>query len=202
MCAGACTSVSSRLSVNSSNHSGRSRKGPSASRLSSVFLLLFCFFFGLIRTTFVGPVRHALELDLLTDLAMSMLMTKCSRSSSRSRGSSSRSSRTNERSLIPALLSSFSLSFCLSCDLVFFHLHVLACRFMFVNNSVSVFVPLLCVCSVPFSVRVPFRVRALLPVLPLLALCCVITCCVRVCCCCCCCFALLLLCPCCAVLSS
>ena len=41
MCAGACTSVSSGLSVNFSSHSGRSRKRSSASRLSSLFLFRF-----------------------------------------------------------------------------------------------------------------------------------------------------------------
>ena len=41
MCAGACTSVSFKLSVNSSNHSGRSRKRSFESRLPSLFL--FCF---------------------------------------------------------------------------------------------------------------------------------------------------------------
>ena len=39
MSAGACNSVSSRLSVNSSNHSGSCRKRSSESRLSSLFLL-------------------------------------------------------------------------------------------------------------------------------------------------------------------
>ena len=46
MCAGAGTSGSSRLSVNSSNHSGRSRKWLSESRLSSLFLFLFWVFEG------------------------------------------------------------------------------------------------------------------------------------------------------------
>ena len=64
MCAGACTSVSSRLSVNSSNHSGRSRKRSSASRLPSLF------FFGRVFEgdphQSPGVVRHfALGLDLL-----------------------------------------------------------------------------------------------------------------------------------------
>ena len=44
MCAGADTSVSSRLSVNSSNHSGRSRKRSSESRLPSLFLFWFWVF--------------------------------------------------------------------------------------------------------------------------------------------------------------
>ena len=76
MCAGACNSVSFRLSVNSSNHSRRSRKRLSEARLSSIF----CFGFQRVtRTTFVGLVRHlVLELDLLTtNPAMSMLTTNC-----------------------------------------------------------------------------------------------------------------------------
>ena len=44
MCAGARTSVSSRLSLNSSNHSGRSRKRSSEARLVSLFFH-FCFEF-------------------------------------------------------------------------------------------------------------------------------------------------------------
>ena len=43
MRAGACNSVSSRLSLNSSNHSGRSRKRSSESRLPSLVFLLFWF---------------------------------------------------------------------------------------------------------------------------------------------------------------
>ena len=46
MCAGACNSASSKLSVNSSNHSGRSRKQSSASRLPSLFLFLLSGFEG------------------------------------------------------------------------------------------------------------------------------------------------------------
>ena len=46
MCAGACNTVSSGLSVNSSNDSGRSRKRSSASRLPSLFLFLFWVFEG------------------------------------------------------------------------------------------------------------------------------------------------------------
>ena len=70
-------SVSSRLSMNSSNHSERSRKRSSASRLSSLFL--FFWFLRMIRTTLVGLVRHfAHELDLLTSAAMSMLPMSCS----------------------------------------------------------------------------------------------------------------------------
>ena len=45
LCADASNSVSSTLSVNSSNHSGRSlTNGPFASRLSSLFSFLFCVF--------------------------------------------------------------------------------------------------------------------------------------------------------------
>ena len=44
MCAGASTSVSSRLSVNSSNHSGRSRKRSTESRLPSLFWFWFWVF--------------------------------------------------------------------------------------------------------------------------------------------------------------
>ena len=40
MCAGASNSVCSRLSVNSSNHSGKSCKRSTESRLSSLFLFL------------------------------------------------------------------------------------------------------------------------------------------------------------------
>ena len=46
VCAGACTSASSRLSVNSSNHSERSRKRSSESRFSSRLLYLFWVFEG------------------------------------------------------------------------------------------------------------------------------------------------------------
>ena len=46
MCAGACNSVSSRLSVKASNHSGRSRKRSSESRLSHLFLCMFWVFEG------------------------------------------------------------------------------------------------------------------------------------------------------------
>ena len=45
MCAGAHTSKSSRLSVNSSNHSGRSRKRSSESRLPSLFFLFWVWVF-------------------------------------------------------------------------------------------------------------------------------------------------------------
>ena len=41
-----CAGVSSKLSVNSSNHSGRSRKRSSESRLSSLFLFLSWVFEG------------------------------------------------------------------------------------------------------------------------------------------------------------
>ena len=41
LCADACNSVSSRLSVNSSNHSGRSANGSVDFFLSSLFLFLF-----------------------------------------------------------------------------------------------------------------------------------------------------------------
>ena len=65
-CAGAGASESSRLSVNSSNHSRRSRnRFPDAWLLS----LFFCVFFGgeLNRHSFLLPDRHfALGLDLLT----------------------------------------------------------------------------------------------------------------------------------------
>ena len=79
MCAGACNYASSGLSVNSSNHSGRSRKRLSESRLPSLFLLSFGFL-RVIRTTLAGVVRHfALELDMLkTNPVMSMLTTNCS----------------------------------------------------------------------------------------------------------------------------
>ena len=78
MCAGAGTSVFSRLSVNSSNH---------ARDLANVHPIVDChpsFYFGLgflgvIRTSFLEPVRHfALTLDLLkTNPVMSMLKTNC-----------------------------------------------------------------------------------------------------------------------------
>ena len=44
MCAGAGTSVSSRFSVNSTNHSGKSRNRSSDARLISLFFFLFRFF--------------------------------------------------------------------------------------------------------------------------------------------------------------
>ena len=79
MCAGAGTSVSSGLSVDSSNHSGRSHKRSSASRQPSLFFMFVLGFLRVIHTTFVGLVRHfALELDLLTNPAVSMLTTNCS----------------------------------------------------------------------------------------------------------------------------
>ena len=76
MCAGADTSVSSKLSVNSSNHSGRSRKRSSESRLSSLY---FCSgFLRVICTSLLGKVRHfVLELELLRNPAMPMLTTNC-----------------------------------------------------------------------------------------------------------------------------
>ena len=79
MCAGACNSVSSIFSVNSSNHSGRSRK-----RVVRFFpvIPLFTLVFELrvIRNTLMELVRHfVLGLDLLkTNPAMSMLTTNCS----------------------------------------------------------------------------------------------------------------------------
>ena len=78
MSMGACTSVFSRLSANSSNHSGRSRKQSSASRLPSHFF--FCLvLLRVIRTSLVGLVRHfAFELDLLTNPSMPMLATNWS----------------------------------------------------------------------------------------------------------------------------
>ena len=64
MCAGAGTSVSSRLSVNSFNHSGRSRNRSPDARLLSLFVFLFGFFF-VNRASFLVPDRHiALLLDL------------------------------------------------------------------------------------------------------------------------------------------
>ena len=55
MCAGAGTSVSSRSSVNSFNHSGRCRKRSSESRLPSLFLFCFLFcFFGVFRTSYLS----------------------------------------------------------------------------------------------------------------------------------------------------
>ena len=59
MCAGADTSVSSRFSVNSSNHFGRSSKRfPAASWLSFVFE----FWFLRDRVGFPTPVRHFVNL--------------------------------------------------------------------------------------------------------------------------------------------
>ena len=46
MCASADTSGSSRFSVNSSNHSGRSRNRSSEARLLSLFLFMFLVFGG------------------------------------------------------------------------------------------------------------------------------------------------------------
>ena len=76
MCAGAYALLSSRLSVNSSNHTGRSRKRSSESRLPTLFVIVFGLW-GVIRSSVLGPVRHfALGLDLLkTNPAMSKLMT-------------------------------------------------------------------------------------------------------------------------------
>ena len=53
MCAGAGTSVSSRLPVNSSNHPGRSRKRSLESRLLSLFLF---WFWEVVRCQFPGAV--------------------------------------------------------------------------------------------------------------------------------------------------
>ena len=80
MCAGARTSVSSRLSANSSDHSGRSRKRSSASRLPflSVFLV---WFLELICAACVELFRHfAPMLDLkmnLTIPVVAMQRTNC-----------------------------------------------------------------------------------------------------------------------------
>ena len=52
MCAGAGTFVSSRFSVNTSNHSGRSRNRSSEARLLSLFY--FCFEFLVNRAIFLG----------------------------------------------------------------------------------------------------------------------------------------------------
>ena len=72
MCAGTEIPVSSRFSVNSPNHSGRSRKRSSESRL--VFFLVFEFLVN--RDSFLVPDRHfALLLDLkvyLTSPAVAM----------------------------------------------------------------------------------------------------------------------------------
>ena len=73
MCAGAGTTVSSRFSVNSSNHSRGSRTRTTESRLSSLFLFLFW----VNLASFLVPDRHfALVLDLkmyLMSPAVSML---------------------------------------------------------------------------------------------------------------------------------
>ena len=76
ICAGTRTSESSTLSVNSSNHSGISRKRSSETRLS--FFLFFCLGFSILpRSSFLKPDRHvALRLDLMrTGPSMSMLKT-------------------------------------------------------------------------------------------------------------------------------
>ena len=61
MCAGACNSVSSGLFVNSSIHSGRSRKPSSESRLPSLFSFLFW--------VSEGDPHHDVEDELLPELA-------------------------------------------------------------------------------------------------------------------------------------
>ena len=61
MCAAAGISVSSGLSVNSSNHSGRSRKRSSASRLSSFFFVLVLRFFLSVETCL--SLRPVFELE-------------------------------------------------------------------------------------------------------------------------------------------